>query len=253
MSRPRRPFGSTQPGRLPSTLMKVLAAEMSEPGRLRKAKRYAADGSVRDIVIEPGIVVCEVQGSRPTPYVAQIAVTQGDGMPLRRDVRTTCSCPDDDNWEGYACKHVLASMFALADEFLIEPELLDMWRGRDPDGPVDDPPTTDGADVDGSEPSPSARRSENSGGGERASSAVRAGARRSDRATIGHRAERIEPPPATPPPPPPDPLADLLAAPEGVELPLVPQLDRVDLPLPRRRDLASVLADALAHLRLDWD
>ena len=51
-------------------------------------------------------------------------------MPLRRDIRTTCTCPDDDNWDGYACKHVVATMFTLSDEFLLEPELLDLWRNR---------------------------------------------------------------------------------------------------------------------------
>ena len=30
MSRPRKPFGANHPGRLPATMMKVLAAEMSD-------------------------------------------------------------------------------------------------------------------------------------------------------------------------------------------------------------------------------
>ena len=70
MSRPRKPFGAQQPGRLPSTMMKVLAAGMSDPKRLRRGKQYAKDGSVLDIIIEPGIVTGEVQGSRSTPYIA---------------------------------------------------------------------------------------------------------------------------------------------------------------------------------------
>ena len=132
MSRPRKPFGSSQPGRLPATMVKVLAAEMSDPQRLRRGKQYAHDGSVTDIIIEAGLVTCEVQGSRPTPYIAQIEVTAGDGMPLRRDITAHCSCPDDDSWDGRACKHVVAAMFVLSDEFLLEPELLDVWRGREP-------------------------------------------------------------------------------------------------------------------------
>ena len=88
MSRPRKPFGATHPGRLPATMMKVLAAEMSDPQRLRRGKQYAHDGSVTDIIIEPGVVTCEIQGSRSTPYIAQIEVTAGDGMPLRRDITT---------------------------------------------------------------------------------------------------------------------------------------------------------------------
>ena len=130
MSRPRKPFGANHPGRLPATMMKVLAAEMSDPSRLRRGKQYAKDGSVLDIVIDPGTVTCEIQGSRSTPYIAVVAVTPGNGMPLRRDVRYTCTCPDNDNWDDYACKHVVATMFTLSDEFLLEPELLDLWRGR---------------------------------------------------------------------------------------------------------------------------
>ena len=132
MSRPRKPFGATHPGRLPATMMKVLAAEMSDPQRLRRGKQYAHDGSVTDIIIEPGIVTCEVQGSRPLPYVAQIEVTAGDGMPLRRDITARCTCPDDDNWDNLACKHVVAAMFTMSDELLLEPELLDVWRQREP-------------------------------------------------------------------------------------------------------------------------
>ena len=132
MSRPRKPFGANHPGRLPATMMKVLAAEMSDPSRLRRGKQYAHDGSVLDIVIDPGTVTCEIQGSRSTPYIAVVAVTPGDGMPLRRDVTFTCTCPDDDNWDSYACKHVVATLFALSDEFLLEPELLDVWRNRAP-------------------------------------------------------------------------------------------------------------------------
>ncbi len=130
MSRPRKPFGANHPGRLPATMMKVLAAEMSDPSRLRRGKQYAKDGSVLDIIIEPGVVTCEIQGSRSTPYIASVEVRPGDGMPLRRDITTACTCPDDDNWDGYACKHVVAAMFTLSDELLLEPELLDLWRNR---------------------------------------------------------------------------------------------------------------------------
>lgn len=131
MSRPRRPFGAQQPGRLQSTMMKVLAAEMSDPQRLRRGKQYAKDGSVTDIVVEAGVVTCEVQGSRTTPYIAALEVTSGGGMPLRRDVVASCTCPDDVNGESHACKHVLATMFTFAEELLIEPELLDVWRANE--------------------------------------------------------------------------------------------------------------------------
>ena len=99
-------------------MMKVLAAEMSDPQRLRRGKQYAKDGSVLDIVVDAGVVTCEVQGTRSTPYIAALEVTPGDGMPLRRDVHAVCNCPDDANWDDHACKHVIATMFAFADELL---------------------------------------------------------------------------------------------------------------------------------------
>ena len=46
MSRPRKPFGANHPGRLPATMMKVLAAEMSDPAATDEEDDYddAADG-----------------------------------------------------------------------------------------------------------------------------------------------------------------------------------------------------------------
>jgi hypothetical protein len=118
-------------------MMKVLAAEMSDPHRLRRGKQYARTDAVIDIVVEPGVVTCEVQGSRPVPYVASLEVAPGDGMPLRRHVRATCTCPDlsdpGNRWstgDTEVCKHVVAAMFVFSDELLVEPELLDVWRGR---------------------------------------------------------------------------------------------------------------------------
>lgn len=241
MSRPRKPFGANHPGRLPATMMKVLAAEMSDPQRLRRGKQYAKDGSVLDIIVEPGRVTCEVQGSRSVPYVAVVDVTPGDGMPLRRDISTSCSCPDDDNWDDHACKHVLAAMFALSDEFLLEPELLDVWRGRavgDRDEANDDP--ADGADHEADrepdrEVAPAAAR--------RHLRLVRPPGERD-----GSRPTR-----AVPDAPPGDRLHGLLDIPGGQPLPEVPELDRVEPDLPRQPELATVLRDALASLRIDWD
>jgi uncharacterized Zn finger protein len=233
MSRPRKPFGANHPGRLPATMMKVLAAEMSDPSRLRRGKQYAKDGSVVDIVIDPGTVTCEIQGSRSTPYIAVVAVRPGDGMPLRRDLEFTCTCPDDDNWDGYACKHVVAAMFTFSDELLLEPELLDVWRGRDArDEPIDDDAhRTAVRDVDrdadtGSSPTP----------------------RRRDHLRLVRSDERFAPAPSRA-----DPLAELLRVPAGSRLPDVPTIERIEPDLPRRRELAAVLRDAIAHLRIDWD
>ncbi len=233
MSRPRKPFGANHPGRLPSTMMKVLAAEMSDPSRLRRGKQYAKDGSVLDIIIEPGIVTGEIQGSRSTPYIASIEVTAGDGMPLRRDITTTCTCPDDDNWDGYACKHVVATMFVLSDEFLLEPELLDVWRNRSVRAePADD----DLDDVLGHDDQPPRAGSERPG---RHLRLVRPGE---------HAAVRPRPTA-----PPVDPLESLLGCPAGTGLPEIPTIERIEPDLPRSRDLAAVLRDAVANLRIEWD
>jgi hypothetical protein len=215
-------------------MMKVLAAEMTDPSRLRRGKQYANDGSVLDIVIQPGMVTCEIQGSRSLPYIAELSVSSGDGMPLRRDVGYACTCPDDDNWEGYACKHVVAALFALGDEFLLEPSLLDVWRGHD----VDDRDEASSFDDGRAGVRAPVRRPDGSDGP----------ARRHLR-LVG----AAPPAPRTRPTPPPvvDPLADALAA--RAPLPTVADLDRTEPDAPRAADLAAVLRDALGHLRIDWD
>jgi hypothetical protein len=233
-------------------MMKVLAAEMSDPSRLRRGKQYAKDGSVLDIVIDPGTVTCEIQGSRSTPYIAVVSVTPGNGMPLRRDVRFTCTCPDNDNWDDYACKHVVAALFTLSDEFLLEPELLDLWRGRgsndvanirddhddDDDRHGDDDDDGDDDDID------DGTRSFGVGSG------------RTER--TGRHLRLVRPGEdvralRAPARPPGDPLAELLRLPPGASLPEISTIDRVEPHLPRSRELASVLRDALSHLRIDWD
>ncbi len=129
MSRPRTPFGNDLPGRLPATMLRVLAAEMSDAARLSRGKRYWSDRAVIDLHVGPGVATAEVQGSRRAPYVAVLRVTGGSGAPSRREVEVACSCPDDDGTGIHACKHVVAAIFALADEVSIEPEVLHRWRG----------------------------------------------------------------------------------------------------------------------------
>jgi len=243
MTRPRKPFGAQQPGRLPATMMKVLAAEMSDPQRLRRGKQYAKDGSVLDIVVDPGVVTCEVQGSRSTPYIAALEVSPGDGMPLRRDVHAVCNCPDDDNWDDHACKHVIATMFAFADELLIEPELLDVWRGHertdiaDDDDDASDAATPDDASAEEPDDLPRRRRHLQlvRDGMEQGRAERREQHARRERTTVV------------------DPIADVLAIPDGATLPEIPHLERTDERLPRRAELATILRDAYRHLRIDWD
>jgi hypothetical protein len=225
--RPRKPFGNDHPGRVPATMMKVLAAESADPQRLRRGKAYAASGAVLDIDVQPGLVTVEVQGSRPTPYVAEIAVRAGDGMPLRRDLWYRCTCPDDAGTT--ACKHVLAGMFALSDEFLLEPELLDVWRGRN--GAAEEP-----------DPFP----------GDAGRAALPASGTPSGGITRGH-LTLLRSPPADARPPRHDLPDGFFDVPAGQQLPEPVALDPLRQPIPRSDDLAAVLSDALGHLRIDWD
>jgi hypothetical protein len=229
MTRPRQPFGAEHPGRLPATMLKVLAAEISDPQRLRRGKQYAHDGSVLDIIVEPGAVTCEIQGSRPTPYIARIEVSSGDGMPLRRDLRISCSCPDDAELSDHACKHVVAALFAFSNEVLIEPALLDVWRQQPAHHPSNGTAPTAAAVTT------SAIR------GRRHLTLVH-----SDTTPAhGVPAQAVVASLVS--------LEHLLSCPAGSELPSIPPLDPLDPIRPQRNDLAAVLIDALGHLHVDWD
>ncbi len=128
MSRPRKPFGTELPGRVPGTMLRVLAAELSEPGRLSRGKRAWADDAVIDLVVGHGVLTAEVQGSRPDPYVVTIQTDRGRGVPRRKEVRVHCTCPDDEGFGVTACKHGVAALFSFADEVTIDPAVLDRWR-----------------------------------------------------------------------------------------------------------------------------
>ena len=72
VSRPRRSLGN-QHGRLVATMLRALAAELSDPGRSARAKAYARDGAVIEIDIRPGVVSGLVLGSRRDPYEVFLA------------------------------------------------------------------------------------------------------------------------------------------------------------------------------------
>jgi uncharacterized Zn finger protein len=134
-------------------MLKVLAAEMSDPGRLARGKRLRAEDAVVDLVIGHGAATAVVQGSRPDPYVVTLLVRAGRSVPSRREVTVRCTCPDDDGVGTVACKHAVAALFALADEVSLDLEALARWRqsetvddregaDRDDTGPVA-PPSVD--------------------------------------------------------------------------------------------------------------
>lgn len=224
MSRPRRPFGNDHPGRLPATMIKVLAAEASDAGRLSRGKRLWADEAVIDLVVGHGVVTAEVQGSHPAPYVVTIETKAGHQVPARAQLTIRCTCPDDDGVGRSACKHAVATLFALADEVLIEPDLVARWRRSDtvPEHPADehDPATSDASGPSASTP---------------VHSPDRGVARTRERP-----AER-------------DPLAEFLDWPVGAMLPALPELpEPVDARLADPL-AARVLDDALAVLHVPWD
>jgi uncharacterized Zn finger protein len=236
MSRPRKPYGPNPPGRLLGTMIKVLAAELSDQGRLSRGKRYWADGAVVDIVVGHGAVTAEIQGSRPQPYVVTVEASGGSGVPRKRDVWAQCTCPDDTGTGVDLCKHAVAALFALADEVTIEPELVDRWRAsrrtpqsavtelanararrRDDEGDDDD--RDDDTDDEGDDD-----------------------ARDADVIELRSRHD-----------PDLDVIGRLLQAPAGAGPPSFPDVTELDHGPIRSRLLADVLADALDHLAIRWE
>jgi len=212
--KPRKPYGANPPGRLPATMIKVLAAELSDQGRLSRGKRYWAEDAVVDLVVGHGAVTAVIQGSRPDPYVVTIEATQGTGVPSKREVWITCTCPDD-GMETEACKHAVAALFALSDEVAIEPALLERWRTGSRRRP-----TSNGL----AEVVPLRRE----------------------------QAPAPSEPQSAPRDPVADELALLLGAPNGASAPEFPEVARLPHTGIRDRQLADVLSDAIEHLAIDW-
>ncbi len=153
-------------------------------------------------------------------------------MPLRRDITAHCSCPDDDSWDDRACKHVVAAMFVLSDEFLLEPELLDVWRGREPGSrsgsSASDEPTGD-------------RPLREHQAGERSHLRLVHSVPGRTRSSDATGEFSLVPDVSDIADDPPDRIGALLRVPDGAGLPEVPVLDRVELTAPRRQELGTVL------------
>lgn len=234
MSRPRRPYGGDLPGRLQATMIRVLAAELSDQGRLARGKRYWSDGAVVDIVVGHGAVTAEILGSRPDPYVVTLeaaADPSGRGaVPSKRELWIGCTCPDDSGTGAEACKHAVAALFTLADEVSIEPSLLERWRrGTRAARPPEPTRTTSSqlADVielhPGRKPSPHPGRKPTAHPGR-------------DPALDARR----------------DQVALLLQPPTGAAAPRFPVPGELEHPPIRDRALSAVVEDALAHLTIPW-
>jgi hypothetical protein len=205
-------------------MVKVLAAELSDQGRLARGKRYWAEDAVVDLVVGHGAVTAVIQGSRPDPYVATIEAAAGSGVPGKRDVWITCTCPDDGT-ATEACKHAVAALFALSDEIAIEPELLERWRAGS-----------------ASRPRPQAVPTPEDAPRQQGLAEV-----------VPIRRE----PAARPPEPVRDPIADeiamLLSAPSGAPAPEFPAVTPIVHAGIADRELAAVLADAIEHLAINWE
>lgn len=236
-------------------MLKVLAAELCDAGRLSRGKRYWAENAVIDIVIGHGVVTAEVQGSRPQPYVVTIETEPGRGTPAKRDLWVQCTCPDDPRTGGDICKHAVAAMFALSDEVAVEPELLDRWRGGRRRGHADAAPGPDAADEPARPPrDPLAVPTVGRRPSERPLRLVHSVDRPEEPSPASPRAHPASPTPPAPPPRDPtiDEIAGLLAAP--AEAPVFPTPERVEHGLPTERLWARTLASALAEFeQVAWD
>jgi len=173
-------------------------------------------------VVGHGAVRAVIQGSRPDAYVVTIEAAEGTGVPSKREVWISCTCPDD-GVETEACKHAVAALFALSDEVAIEPELIERWRTG------------------------SARRRPATSGLAPSDLATVVPLRRDQPAAAHDR---------PPEPPPRDPIAEelamLLGAPNAAPPPEFPAVTAFEHTGIRDRQLADVLDDAIAHLAIDW-
>ncbi|MBB5156171.1 SWIM zinc finger family protein [Saccharopolyspora phatthalungensis] len=136
-------------------------------GRLQRGKRYARAGQVLNLTLSTSVVVGLVQGSRPEPYRARIAIkafTAAEWERIERELagqalyaakllagemptdierifdevglqlfpvtmrELTMDCSCPD-WE-IPCKHLAAACYLLAESFDEDPFQILAWRGR---------------------------------------------------------------------------------------------------------------------------
>jgi uncharacterized Zn finger protein len=220
-------------------MIKVLAAELSDQGRLSRGKRYWADDAVVDIVIGHGAVTAEVQGGRPDPYVVTIEAEGGSGVPSKREIWIQCTCPDDTGAGNEACKHAVAAMFALSDEIAIDPTLVDRWRASrrgDRSNVTDLPAPVPPDDTE-----------------ERERPAEVIPLRRTWRDEVESARDAEPPEPEPEPDPEIDEIGRLLASPTGMTAPELPVPEPLRHPPLSSRLLTDVLEDALDHLAIRWE
>jgi len=143
--------------------------------RLERGRRYARDGHVCELDVEPGIVLARVQGARYTPYCVRIRARPLSEHQWRRAERAMAAQalplaqllagampPDIEQILAAAnltlfpasytelkatcdcpdaenpCKHIAAVYYLLAERFDDDPLAIFTWRGRPPDELLDD-------------------------------------------------------------------------------------------------------------------
>ncbi len=124
-----------------------LAIDAGDPGRMARARRLHRSRAVTGLVVRPRSLESVVYGSLPEPYDVEIDVVGGASleyesssdvtMPAAASLRARCTCADLTE----VCKHVLATLLALAEEVEAAPSLLDEFLGET--AALDDPDDLD--------------------------------------------------------------------------------------------------------------
>ncbi|CAM2873127.1 SWIM zinc finger family protein [Skermania piniformis] len=156
-----------------------LLEQVADSGRAGRGRTYARQGQVVTMQIEPGMVVAEVQGSQPQPFLVELRVRRLDEsasaelteairatpgmlaeivsgvlpeslgellMPTGADLDFDCSCPDP----GWPCKHAVALGYLAAERLDEAPIEMLTVRGVVLDTLISDVET--GATVDPDDP-----------------------------------------------------------------------------------------------------
>lgn len=117
--------GDIARGRVLAARLEMLAAEISEPGRLWRGRSYVEAGAVGTVELHDGRFRARVQGSMAEPYRLTLGRTHRNGPPQRSDLFWSCTCADSAS--PLACKHVAALLLTIAADVADEPELVDRW------------------------------------------------------------------------------------------------------------------------------
>lgn len=150
-----------------STRLTDLLESYGLGARMQRGRRYARQGQLVSFDVQPGLVIAQVQGSRPTPYIVNVGfapLTDAEWGDVQRSIEATLQfsarllagevpreleavfeaagvalfparwtdlrarCSCPD--DASPCKHLAAVLYVLADKLDDDPWLLLLWRGR---------------------------------------------------------------------------------------------------------------------------